>query len=394
MAGTSAHSPATSTRGPECGTTPELGAGAAAIPQSNGRRGARLAREIHPFFLPACVRIGAPAAFMGMEIAKALLLAGRTGDSPWPVAAAAPKVLVPIANRPIIFHNLEALRGTGVLEVTILAAPGTGAAIERAVGDGRDWDLNVRYAEWDPEDGVTGALAVGHTFLRGEPVLVLEGDAVLRDRMHRQTAAFAREGLDAMALQLRDHAGAASASAPGYLLSPRAVGFLLEAEGSEPGCPMAGVEARGGRVRVEPVDGILPCHGSQELLLDGNRRMLERLEPSVDPESVQDCRIQGAVEVHPSARISRSLLRGPLIVGPDARVKDAYIGPYTSIGARVCVEGTEVEHSIVLSDAELRFVGTRLESSIIGRGARVVRGFELPGAMQMSVGEGAVVILR
>ena len=73
---------------------------------------------------------------------------------------------------------------------------------------------------------------------------------------------------------------------------------------------------------------------------------------------------------------------------------DAYIGPYSSIGAGVVIEGTEIEHSIVLPEAELRFVGTRLESSVIGRGARIVRGFDLPGAIRVSVGDGAEVILR
>jgi glucose-1-phosphate thymidylyltransferase len=308
------------------------------------------------------------------------------------VAPGDPKHLIPVANRPILFHNLEALRAAGVLEATLLVEPGAGQAIESAVGDGREWGIGVRYDEWEPEEGVSGALAVGNDFLRGEPVLVLQGDALLRERMHRHTAAFAREGLDAMALQLRHLGnGKVPVHEPGYLLSSRAVSFLLD--GRDP-CPMAGVRARGGRVRIEPVDGVLPCHGSQELLLEGNRRMLEVLEPSVEPRRLRDCTIQGTVSIHPTARVTRSLLRGPLIVGPGAHVTDAYIGPYTSVGARVVIEGSEIEHSIVLSDAELRFVGTRLESSVIGRGARIVRGFDLPGAIQMSVGEGAVVILR
>jgi glucose-1-phosphate thymidylyltransferase len=58
------------------------------------------------------------------------------------------------------------------------------------------------------------------------------------------------------------------------------------------------------------------------------------------------------------------------------------------------IEGAEIEYSIVLAEAQLRFVGARLESSVIGRGARVVRGFELPGAIRMSIGDGAEVILK
>ena len=63
-------------------------------------------------------------------------------------------------------------------------------------------------------------------------------------------------------------------------------------------------------------------------------------------------------------------------------------------GAGVHVEGTEIEHSIVLPEAELRFVGTRVESSVIGRRARIARGFHLPGAIRLSIGDGAEVVLR
>src|SRR5690242_15293793 len=89
-----------------------------------------------------------------MEIAKALILAGRRDDDgDWPIAQRAPRHLFPLANRPILFHNLEALRSAGVLEATILVEPESGAAIERAVGDGSDWGLTVGYADYLPSVG-------------------------------------------------------------------------------------------------------------------------------------------------------------------------------------------------------------------------------------------------
>jgi glucose-1-phosphate thymidylyltransferase len=328
-----------------------------------------------------------------MEIAKALILAGRgCDDRPWPTAPVGPKHLFPVANRPILFHNLEALRAAGLLEATILVEADAGAAIERAVGDGHDWGLSVGYAEWDPSVGLGGALSAGREFLGEEPVLVQQGDALLREHMHGHIATFARERLDTLALRLaRSAERAACVPAPGYLLSPRAVSILLEGTGEN---PIAGVRAQGGRVRVQRVDGCLPCHGDQDAVLESNRRVLDRLEPSADQAVLEDCRVHGRIEVHPTATVRRSLLRGPLIVGPHARVTDAYVGPYTSVGAGVVLEGVEIEHSIVLPEAELRFVGTRLESSVIGRGARIARAFSVPDAIRMSIGDGAEVILR
>jgi hypothetical protein len=57
------------------------------------------------------------------------------------------------------------------------------------------------------------------------------------------------------------------------------------------------------------------------------------------------------------------------------------------------IDGSQIEHSIVLDDAQLRHVGTRIESSVIGRASRVTRNFALPSAMRLSVGDGAEVTL-
>ncbi|MDX6731886.1 MAG: glucose-phosphate thymidylyltransferase [Baekduia sp.] len=331
-----------------------------------------------------------------MEIAKALIIAGRggSGDSPWPAAPGAPKHLFPVGNQPILFHNLTALRAAGVMEATILAEGGDAAAFERAAGDGRAWGMTLRYGAWHAADGLHGALAGERSFLAGEPVLVQRGDAVLRDRMHGHISSFARDDLDALTLRLTGSSSAAPsgpAPTPGYLLSARAVAILAEQPASASG-PLAGLEACGGRVGIADVRGVLPCDGDQDALLECNRAVLEGLTTSIGP-AVDNCRIQGAVEIHPTAVVRGATLRGPLIIGPGATVLESYVGPSTSIGEDAVIEGSEIEHSIVLAGAQLRFVGSRVESSVIGRGARVVRSFRPPASLRMSLGDGAEVVI-
>ena len=327
-----------------------------------------------------------------MEIAKALVLAGRSvDDRPWPSARTMPKPLVPVANRPILFHNLEALRRAGMLEATIAVDPDTASAIRGAVGDGSDWGLSVRYAECPSGIGLDGALARARDFVGDEPVLVQQAGALLRERIPPHIAACAGERLDALALRLPDLQADGGPADGGWLLSERAVAML--AGDDRVTDPLARVRDGGGLVRVQAVDGCLPCQGGQETLLDANRRMLEELVPDVDPACLQRSRIQGPVVIHPTARIESSLVRGPAIIGPRARLTEAYVGPYTSIGADVVVEGAQIEHSIVFPGAELRYVGTRLESSVIGHRARVVRSFGVANALQLSIGDGAEVAL-
>ncbi len=86
-------------------------------------------------------------------------------------------------------------------------------------------------------------------------------------------------------------------------------------------------------------------------------------------------------------------MRGPAVIGAGVRLRDAYVGPYTSIGHDVVIEGAEVEHSIVMPEASIRHLGDRLEASVIGPHARVFRDFRLPRALRLNVGRGAEVSL-
>lgn len=330
-----------------------------------------------------------------MEIAKALILAGRPPtDRPWPSVKFGPKSLVPVANRPILFHNLESLRRAGLLEATIALEREGDAPIRAAVGDGSAWGLAVHYVPWQPRTGLGGALAAARELIADEPVLVEPADALHSERIHPHIAAFAKERLDAMVLRLSG-APPGERGEPldgGYLFSRRAVSMLIDGPRSL-AHPMAGVERQGGHVRVQTIDGCLPCHGEQEQLLEGNRRMLEHLRGHVDAAAFPGCDFQGPVLVHPTARLAHTLVRGPAIIGPRSTLAHTYVGPYTSIGADVQIEGSQIEHSIVFDGARLLHVGARIDTSIIGRAARIDRNFGLTTAMRLSVGDGAHVTL-
>ena len=330
-----------------------------------------------------------------MQIARALVLAGRRADDrEWPSVAPGPKPLVPVANRPILFHSLEGLRRAGVRDVLMAVDPQTGPAIRAAVGDGADWGLFVRYAECSDASGLSATLRAVRDFAGDQVVLVQHADSLMQDDVGAHVQRAGDDALDLLALRL-DGTGRARLETPldgAWVLSPRARAILGESRATDED-PVAVAGEHGASIDVQYVDGCRPCNGDQDSLLDGNRRVLEGLRRSVVPDALARSEVQGRVVVHPSAWIERSLIRGPAIIGAGTRIIDAYVGPYTSIGANVVVEGAEIEHSIVLSGAELRFIGTRLEASVIGEGARVTRRFHTPNALRLSIGAGADVAL-
>jgi glucose-1-phosphate thymidylyltransferase len=329
-----------------------------------------------------------------MEIARALVIASTTANSrPWNSVGSGPKPLAPVATKPIVFHTLEALRGAGVLEAALLVEDSAAPIFRAAVGDGSRWGMSITYAPCAPETGVCDALGLAREFVRDEPVLVQPADAILRGCLRDHVLGFVREELDALALMLvrPRTAEPLPRQAGGYLLSPSAVSIMLGAPAAPD--PLARLRRHGRHVRVLDVEGCLACHGSESALLEANRHALAGISTDVDGATLDGSEIQGAVVVHPTATLRNTLVRGPAIIGPRSRLVDSYVGPYSSIGADVRIEGTEIEHSIVMDAAQLLFVGSRLETSIIGRGASVVRRFDMPSAVRMSIGDGAQVAL-
>jgi glucose-1-phosphate thymidylyltransferase len=336
-----------------------------------------------------------------MEIAKAVVLAADCrGEEPWPSLGQPARQLAPVANKPVLFHHLDALKSAGVHEAAVVTDATTHASINKAVGDGSAWGLEVSYVDGDEHTDVLDLAAVAE-FAGSASLVVQHGDVLLRERLSALWEHFADSALDALVLLPgrgcdgeADPAGAGRALA-GYIIGPHAL-IALRRGSDEPG-PRDDVLERlrslGARIEVRDVDAWLPCRGTTDALLAANREMLDDVASDHQAERVFGSEIQGRLILHPSAEIHDSVIRGPAAVGPRTRIANSYIGPYTSIGADVDIDCVEVEHSIILDGAQIRFVGTRIEGSLIGPGTHIVRDFRVPRALRLSVGERAQIAL-
>jgi glucose-1-phosphate thymidylyltransferase len=147
----------------------------------------------------------------------------------------------------------------------------------------------------------------------------------------------------------------------------------------------------GGIVRTRRVADWWRLGHDPDALLEGNRFALEGIAADYRAATLTGTLVQGAVVAHRSAVLESSVIRGPAIIGPGAQVTHSYVGPYTSIGRDVVIEGAEVEHSILFPGARVEHLSSRLEASVVGAGARVLREFRLPRALRVTVGDGAEV---
>jgi glucose-1-phosphate thymidylyltransferase len=141
-------------------------------------------------------------------------------------------------------------------------------------------------------------------------------------------------------------------------------------------------------MRVEPhvVRGWWKDTGRLEDMLEANRLILDNLLERIEGELV-DSQVDGRVVIERGARLERTTVRGPAIVGAGARLSDCYIGPYTAIGEGCVIAGAEVEHSILLADCVVSDLDGRMESSLLGRNVTVRRGDRQPRAYRFMVGD-------
>jgi glucose-1-phosphate thymidylyltransferase len=330
------------------------------------------------------------------------------------ILATEPAASLPVANRPLAAHALDSLARAGVRQAAVVLGeerpPGLDLQAARAVPDA----IDVAWLDHDGEAGLWATLCRLEDFIGGDPFVLHLADSLSRSSVHLLLNAPAGE-LDCTVLvqqlplddavvelahrRLTSVAGQEAGTAAGiWVFGP---GALKEACRIAPSGSFEVDAIRtthrlvelGGRVDVRQVAGWWRFTQSPEALLEGNRFALEGLRPEPVQAHLIATRIQGAVSVHRTARLESSVVRGPAIIGPGARLRDTYIGPYTAIGADVVVEGAEIEHSIVLPAASICHLGSRLEASVIGPRARVFRDFRLPKALRLNIGEGAEISL-
>ncbi|MFF8366861.1 sugar phosphate nucleotidyltransferase [Rhodococcus erythropolis] len=126
---------------------------------------------------------------------KALVLAGGTGSRLRPITHTSAKQLLPIANKPVLYA-LETIADAGIKDVGGVVGD-TAAEVDRAVGDGSAFGLNVTYLPQEQPLGLAHAELIARNFLGGDGFLMYLGDNFTPDGITPQVNHFRADRLDA-----------------------------------------------------------------------------------------------------------------------------------------------------------------------------------------------------
>ena len=110
---------------------------------------------------------------------KGLILSGGEGTRLRPLTFTQAKQLVPVANKPVLFYGIEALREAGIEEIGIVVGD-TKDEIKEAAGDGSRWGIRISYIEQEAPQGLAHAVKISQGFLGDEPFVMYLGDNILK----------------------------------------------------------------------------------------------------------------------------------------------------------------------------------------------------------------------
>jgi glucose-1-phosphate thymidylyltransferase len=350
---------------------------------------------------------------------KGLILSGGKGTRLRPITHTSAKQLVPVANKPVLFYGIEAMAEAGIVEIGIIIAPETGGEIRAAAGDGSRFGVEITYVEQDEPRGLAHAALTAEKFLDGEPFVMYLGDNLLQGGISDLVQSFHASAPDALILLTPvpdpQNYGVAELDGervlrlvekpPQPATDLALVGVYMFTAGIHDASRAIQPSARGeleitdaiqhlvdGGARVEPhiVRGWWKDTGRLDDMLEANRLVLDRIEPRVEGQLV-DAQCDGRVVVEPGARLERTTVRGPAIIGAGAQLTDCYVGPYTAIGEDCVICEAEVEHSILLAGCTVRHLEGRMESSLLGRNVTISRGVRQPKAYRFMVGDNSEI---
>jgi NDP-sugar pyrophosphorylase family protein len=295
---------------------------------------------------------------------QAVILAGGEGYRLRPLTRSHPKVMLPVANRPIIDYVIEALVKNGIRDIIIVA----GYRHEQLIRYLNDLDINVKIAVQKKQLGAADALMCAKDMISGDFLLLpgdnyIDAESISRIKNEKNAMLVAKHpypsnygvvetenGFVKEIVEKPEVSGDMTVSTGIFSLSRDFTEFLSgyqipDAISSmvKHGMKIKAIAAAGWHDAIYPWD-----------LLVMNKITLEYAKNFLSGEISRNSVISGKVSIGRGSKVSPfAVIIGPVVIGEDSYIgPNTCIMPYTSIGSRVRVEPfTCVENSVIMSDS-------------------------------------------
>jgi glucose-1-phosphate thymidylyltransferase len=349
---------------------------------------------------------------------KGLILSGGKGTRLYPLTYTRAKQLLPLANEPVLFRVIRAIRDAGITEIGIVTGD-TGPEVREAVGDGSYWGVHITFIPQDKPAGLAHAVLIAREFLGEDRFVMFLGDNVIEGGINNLIAQFANSHWNSQIVLKQvpnpQQFGVATLHPDGSInrlvekpKQPQSnlalVGIYMFDSHIHQAVRAIQPSSRGELEITDAIQWLVDAGyavhpyvhpgwwidtGKPGDMLEANAHVLDEIGYGVDATAIIDEKslIGRRVLVEAGAVIRNSTVRGPSVIGAGTVIENAYIGPYTAIAHNCVIVNAEIEHSIILENSQIENLPTRLMDSMIGRNAKVLHTEQKPHATKMNLGD-------
>jgi UDP-N-acetylglucosamine diphosphorylase/glucosamine-1-phosphate N-acetyltransferase len=314
---------------------------------------------------------------------QAVILAAGEGKRVRPLTRSRPKVMIPVANRPIIEYVIEALEKNGIREIIVVV----GYRKEQVTRFLNQLDVPIEVVIQNKQLGTAHALKCAESHITGD-FLLLPGDnyidahsigrikeiqnAILI-KEHPNPSNFGvvllKDGFVTRIIEKPEHSPSFMVSTGIYSLTKDFFSYIRENDITDAVYSMlASGEHLKAVIADDWQDAIYPWD-----VLKMNKHLLKNLPEAREGSSSRQTTIQGAVRIGKGTTIGpNTVISGPVIIGSDCEIgPNCCIMPNTSLGSRVKVEPfTCMGNSLIMDDTSIGS-HSRIIDAVTGQGCRL-----------------------
>ena len=332
------------------------------------------------------------------EKMKCVILAAGEGKRMHPLTFTRPKVMLPIANKPILEWNLLNAIDAGLTEFVFVVGYKS-EMVRSYFGDGKNWDVSIEYVNQGKALGTAHAIGMVEKFV--DNFIVLCGDTIFETQDIKQV--IEKEiSMGLVQVEYPEEYGIVEMdeekvvkiyekmkdpfsniiNAGIYHFNQSIFDIIKKTEKSPRGeyeitssinmladdVEMSGITLKEWR------DVVYPWH-----LLDANEELLKEFEGKVEGTVEENVILKGPVFIGKGTKVmSGSYIEGPVVIGTDCKIgPNCYIRPCTSIGDECHVgNACEIKNSIIMNHSNVphqNYVG----DSVIGEDCNLGSGTKI-----------------
>ncbi|MFA5062236.1 MAG: glucose-1-phosphate thymidylyltransferase [Patescibacteria group bacterium] len=341
-----------------------------------------------------------------MKIKKAILTGGGRATRLRPVTSTINKHLIPLANKPMIFHAIEKVVEAGIEEIFINTNPGD-TDLAKAIGDGGHWGIKIKFFEQEGgPQGIANVVKQAEKFIGDDPFMFYLSDNIILGSLKDFIEEFATNNHDSM-LALSKVPDPERFGVPVFDGSGKLVDVIEKPQNPANSFAVTGIYLYGPKLFFKAYDHIQKSpRGEYEisdihsyllkndykvghkeitgwwkdtgkpddlivankLLLDETPTEMFKIEGTVE----SGASITGKVRIGVGTTANKNVkIIGPAIIGENCTLEDCIINPNTTIGAGSIIKKVEIGNSILLNRCTIDSP-VKIDNSIFGSGVTII----------------------